>query len=441
MIGIPRKAALWRRRSAAGLGALALVLGGGTLLSGPVAAATSTFQVHCIPPGISGIPPFDGPTVADISVSDTTPQVGDTVTVTYVLDGPMANTSSFNLPIPEDQITPTVKVKLGGAQTQELTLVGPKDNPVIPAGAQFPNFTITGTFTVTAPGQITLTPGDYNVHSDYGISADTPCTVLNPPAPVAETIDVTAPNGRHIALGSTSGPIGADVTVTGAGFTAGATVTVAGVQGAAATGEFTSVAADGSGGFSARLAVSDLDTTGIVAFEGGGYDPATAAGPVPYTVIDTTPPPPGSQKLTTSVKAGTLSMTQAGDTVEMTPVDFGEGGPSAGALRTVTVKDFRGGSTGWSLTGKVTDFKGPGGALIGADRLSWQPVCVAASGSPSTCAAGSAGTVGSAGATLASAPDATLTGGEFAVDAGLSLDVPAYSATGSYSGVLTLTLT
>ncbi|MFB7292115.1 beta-xylosidase [Actinacidiphila glaucinigra] len=441
MIGTPRKAVLWRRRSAAVLGALALVLGGGTLLSGPVAAATSTFQVHCIPPGISGIPPFDGPTVADISVSDTTPQVGDTVTVTYVLDGPMANTSSFNLPIPEDQITPTVKVKLGGAQTQELTLVGPKDNPVIPAGAQFPNFTITGTFTVTAPGQITLTPGDYNVHSDYGISADTPCTVNIPPAPVAETINVTAPNGRHIALGSTSGPIGADVMVTGTGFTAGATVTVAGVQGAAATGEFTSVAADGSGAFSATLAVSDLDTTGIVAFEGGGYDPATAAGPVPYTVIDTTPPPPGSQKLTTSVKAGTLSMTQAGDTVEMAPVDFGEGGPSTGALRTVTVKDFRGGSTGWSLTGKVTDFKGPGGALIGADRLSWQPVCVAASGSPSTCAAGSAGTVGSTGATLASAPDATFTGGEFAVDAGLSLDVPAYSATGSYSGVLTLTLT
>lgn len=160
-----------------------------------------------------------------------------------------------------------------------------------------------------------------------------------------------------------------------------------------------------------------------------------------YTVIDTTPPPPGSQKLTTSVKAGTLSMTQAGDTVEMAPVDFGEGGPSTGALQTVTVKDFRGGSTGWSLTGKVTDFKGPGGALIGADRLSWQPACVAASGSPSTCAAGSAGTVGSAGATLAQASDGTLTGGEFTVDAGLSLDVPAFSATGSYSGVLTLTLT
>lgn len=155
------------------LGAFALALGGGTLLAGPVAAATSTFQVHCIPPGISGIPPFDGPTVADVSVSDTTPQLGDTVTVTYVLDGPMANTSSFNLPIPEDQITPTVKVRLGGAQTQELTLVGPKENPVIPAGADFPDFTITGTFTVTAPGQITLTPGDYNVHSDYGISADT----------------------------------------------------------------------------------------------------------------------------------------------------------------------------------------------------------------------------------------------------------------------------
>ena len=56
------------------------------------------------------------------------------------------------------------------------------------------------------------------------------------------------------------------------------------------------------------------------------------------------------------------------------------------------------------------------------------------------CAAGSAGPVGSGGATLASTPNGTLTGGEFTVDAGLSLDVPAYTAPGSYAGVLTLTL-
>ena len=149
--------------------------------------------------------------------------------------------------------------------------------------------------------------------------------------------------------------------------------------------------------------------------------------------------PPGSQKLTTSVTAGTLAMTQAGDSVALSGVDFGRGGASTGALRTVTVKDFRGGPAGWSLTGRVTDFTGPGGK-IGADRLSWTPSCVSKAGSPSTCTAGSAGTVGSSGATLAGTPDGTLTGGEFTVDAGLSLDVPAFTPPGGYSGVLTLTL-
>lgn len=49
--------------------------------------------------------------------------------------------------------------------------------------------------------------------------------------------------------------------------------------------------------------------------------------------------------------------------------------------------------------------------------------------------------MGGAGATLASTPNGALTGGEFTVDAGLSLDVPTFTPPGSYSGVLTLTLT
>jgi hypothetical protein len=133
-------------------------------------------------------------------------------------------------------------------------------------------------------------------------------------------------------------------------------------------------------------------------------------------------------------------MSQAGDAVTMSPVDFGSGAPSTGGLNAVTVKDFRGGPAGWSLTGKVTDFSGPG-AKIDAGKLSWRPACTTEAGSPSTCQAGSAGVVGSAGATLASAPDGTLTGGEFTANAELSLDVPAFTPPGSYAGVLTLTLT
>ncbi|GGR30840.1 hypothetical protein GCM10010282_24040 [Streptomyces roseolus] len=126
-------------------------------------------------------------------------------------------------------------------------------------------------------------------------------------------------------------------------------------------------------------------------------------------------------------------MTQAGDAVALSAVDFGRCGAATGALRTVTVKDFRGGPAGWSVTGEVTDLTGPGGA-IGADRLSWTPVCVAEEGSPSAC------TAVAAGATLAFTANGTVTGGEFTVDAGLSLDVPAFTAPGGYAGVLTPTL-
>jgi hypothetical protein len=96
-------------------------------------------------------------------------------------------------------------------------------------------------------------------------------------------------------------------------------------------------------------------------------------------------------------------------------------------------------AAGWSLTGKVTDFTGPG-AKIDAGALSWTPACATKAGSPSTCQAGSPGTVGSSGATLASTPNGTLTGGEFTADAKLSLNVPAFTPPGTYSGVLTLTL-
>jgi hypothetical protein len=423
------------------LGAAVLALGAGAVLASPAAAADSTFSVHCVPPAISGIPAFDGTTVATITTDKTSYQVGDTVTVTYVLNSPLVNSSQYHLAIPADQITPTVTVQLGGAMTDLKTFVGAKSNPAIPDLADFPDFTITGTFTATAAGSITLTPSDYNVHSDYGVATDSPCTVNSPPAPVAATITATAANARTATLSSASGVIGATVTVTGAGFTANTAVTVAGVQGADGTGEYTNALTDSAGAFSASLAVSDLDTTGIIVFEGTAYDPATAVGPIAYSVIDNTPPPPGSQKATVTVLPGTLSMTQAADTVTMSSVTLsGSVEHSTGNLNTVTVADYRGGATGWSLVGKATDFDGPGTATISADNLTWTPACTAKTGSPSACVPGSPGVVGSEGATLASAADATLTGGEFTVGAGLDLGVPAFSAAGTYSSVLTLTL-
>ncbi|MFD8972289.1 MULTISPECIES: beta-xylosidase [Streptomyces] len=437
------RAATRRRRWTAVLGAGALAVAAGGAIAAPAhATAVSTpveFQTRCVPPPIAGIPPITGTTTADITVDKAAPKVGDTVTVTYTITKPAAS-NPVDLALPADIMTPSGKVTLGGAQTGAVTVTGPKKNPPIPAKGSFPAFSMTGTFTVTQAGSITLSPGDYNIHTSYIMELDTPCTVLNPPAPVSETVvasPVTSPNTRTLQLDSASGDPGVRVTVTGAKFTPLAEVTVVGRAGGAETADKMTVTTDSEGGFTARLKVNDAATTGVVAYEGAAWDPEKGAGPAAYKVV--VPNPPNSQTITAAVTAGELSMSQAGDAVELTSVDFGQGGAATGGLKTVTVKDFRGGPAGWSLTGKVTDFTGPGGA-IGAGNLSWTPACTAKAGSPSTCAAGSAGPVGSGGATLASTPNGTLTGGEFTVDAQLSLDVPAFTAPGSYAGVLTLTL-
>ncbi|MFE7772785.1 beta-xylosidase [Streptomyces sp. NPDC057445] len=441
-----------RRRWAAVLGATALAVSGGGLLAAPAAGAAHTqvtasqaavdFPTHCIPPPIAGIPPIDGTTTAEITVDNAAPKVGDTVTVTYTVTKPAAG-NPVDLALPADIMTPTGKVALGGAQSGSVTVAGPKKNPPVPGKGTFPPFSMTGTFTVSAPGSITLSPGDYNIHTSYIMELDTPCTVTNPPAPVSQTIVATpqpGANERSIQLGTASGKPGDKVTVTGAKFTPNADITVVGRSGAAETADRTTVKASATGALSASLTVNDKATTGVVAYEGAAWNADKGAGPAAYTVIDDTPLPANSQKLNSAVAAGALSMTQAGDTVQLTSVDFGKGGASAGDLNAVTVKDFRGGPAGWSLTGKVTDFTGPGGK-IDAGKLSWTPSCTTKAGSPSTCAAGTAGVVGGAGATLASTPNGTLTGGEFTAGAKVSLDVPAFTAPGAYAGVLTLTLT
>jgi hypothetical protein len=424
------------------LGATALAVSAGAALACPAGAATDVdFPTHCIPPAVAGIPPIDGTTTANVAVDNQNPKVGDTVTVTYTVVKPAANNPTA-IALPADIMTPTGKVTLGGAQTGDVTVAGPRKNDPVPGNGAFPSFSMTGTFTVTSPGAITLSPGDYNIHTSYILELDTPCTVTNPPAPVSETITATdsnPANNRAISLSSASGNAGDPVTVSGSNFTAGATVTLAGRAGDTQTADTATVTAAADGTFSGTLVVNDTTTTGVVAYEGSTWSADKGAGPAAYVVNDTTPVPDGSQKLTTTVKAGTLSMSQAGDSVALSAVDFGKGGASTGALNSVTVKDFRGGPAGWSLTGKVTDFTGPG-AKIDAGKLSWSPACATKAGSPSTCQAGSAGTVGSSGATLASTPNGTLTGGEFTADAGLSLDVPAFTPPGAYSGVLTLTL-
>lgn len=453
----------------------------GGALSAPAAAEGETpagqveFPTHCLPPQEAGLPPADGPTTARITVDDLTPRVGDTVTVTYqVTRTPAVNPLSVGLPA--DVLTPTGRIVLGGVQQGEVTVVGAKRNDPVEVGGVLPAVTMTGTFTVTAPGEITLTPGGYTLHTGHLLELDTVCAAASgsvPPGadptpsaapsssaptspspsaspspspagpPVAQRITASplpTANVRAVALGTAAGVPGARVKVTGAGFVPGAEVTVAGRAGTAETADRVTAKADELGVVLAELPVTDRATTAVVAYEGAAWTPERGSGPSAYTVIVAAPLPPGSQTVTAVVEPGELGMTQAGDAVTLAAVPYGDGGAAAGRIGTVTVKDARGGPAGWSLIGKVTDFTGSGGIRIPGASLNWTPRCEAAPGSPSACTAGSAGTVGPDGAVLASTGDAALVGGTFTVDAAVTLQVPPYTPPGAYTAVLTLTL-
>ncbi|MFD7033823.1 beta-xylosidase [Streptomyces sp. NPDC059917] len=418
----------------------------------PTPAGQVDFPTHCVPPQEAGLPPADGPTTAVLTVDNPAPRVGDTVTVTYrVAATPAVNPLTTDLPA--DVLTPTGVIVLGGAQQGEVTVVGARTNDPVPAGAVLPAVTMTGTFTVTAPGETTFAPGAYTLHTTHLLDLDTTCA----PAPAAAGEKAVVPvagrltagalpaaNLRAVALGGASGRPGAAVKVTGSGFTPGAAVTVTGRAGAAPTADRVTATADRLGAVLADLPVTDRTTTAVVAYEGPAWTAERGSGPGAYTVLADPPPArerlAGTQRVTATVEPGALTMTQAGESVTLGAIAYGDGVAAPGRIGTVTVKDARGGPAGWSLIGKVTDFTGPGGVKVPGAELSWTPVCVSAAGSRSTCAAGSAGTVGEGGAVLASTPDASAAGGTFTVDAVVTLRLPPYTPPGAYTAVLTLTL-
>ncbi|MFK0233426.1 beta-xylosidase [Streptomyces vinaceus] len=434
-----------RWSAAFGVAALAATAGG--VLGPPAAAESQTpsgqveFPTRCLPPQEAGLPAAEGPTTARITVDDPAPKVGDTVTVTYqVTRTPAVNPIAGELPA--DVLTPAGRVLLGGAQSGEVTVVGARRNDPVGVGAALPAVTMTGTFTVTAPGAITLAPGGYTLHTSHLLDLDTGCAVTG--APVSGRITASPlprANLRSLALGAAYGKPGAGVEVTGAGFAPGATVTVAGRAGAAETADRVAARADGRGEVRAHLPVTDRATTAVVAYEGPAWSAQEGSGPAAYTVLAPAPPRAAAQEVTALVvDPGALSMTQTGASLTLGALPYGAGGAAPGRIGTVTVKDARGGARGWTLTGKVTAFTGAGGAAVPGASLSWTPTCTAAPGSAARCAAGSAGAVGPQGAVLASVPDGAAAGGTFTIDAAVTLTLPAYTPPGAYRAVLTLTL-
>ncbi|MGW2084854.1 hypothetical protein [Streptomyces sp. NPDC001880] len=292
--------------------------------------------------------------------------------------------------------------------------------------------TLTGTATLAQAGAVP--DGTYEVKVNDGTKEAT--------APL--TVKAVAAGDREISLSRSSGPVGSVITVSGKNYNPDRWINVIGLD-ASGTGLDDSavyVKSGPDGTFSVEFTVVSEAVVAVQADEGN--DPATVR-TAPFTV-STGGGEGGSadQKLNTSVRAGTLSMVQDGDTVDFGTTVLGTGsGVQRSRLNRVEVEDARGVDSGWSLTATLTGFTSADGDTIPAGAVRWTPRCTAQNGSVGVPVAGSPATLGSGAASLCRMdPDGSrpFTGGRFDADADLALTVPGFTRPGDYSATLTLTL-
>ncbi|MFD1827370.1 MULTISPECIES: hypothetical protein [Mumia] len=289
-----------------------------------------------------------------------------------------------------------------------------------------------------------------------GETSLTPITILG---------DVT------VSTNVVGGGAGTVVTVTGSNWDPNQPVTVGGYKNGppfpppASSDATVSTTADSAGNISASFIVNDAGTAFI------GASRIHAAGPPPVALFgsqaftfsgDTCTAKQGSaatgscallETVELTVVAGDLKMSKDAGKVLMSGVTLdGTDQTSTGDLQNVTVKDYRGGTLGWSLVGRFSGLNGPakpagGNFTIAPTALSWTPTCAPQANSDDTVVAGAAGSFADASTDLPLCAVATsglgangTSGGDAVADAGLSLEVGSSQAAGNYSGLLTLTL-
>ncbi|MEU0941112.1 WxL domain-containing protein [Embleya sp. NPDC005971] len=124
-------------------------------------------------------PVFDWQPEVALSVSPAKPwyEIGDEVTVDWKWIGYPRNPSSWVVAL-KDTVTPSGTVKLSGAQTGDVSVVGPKGNPATPGGEVLKVGDMKGTFKIATAGRIDLAPAGYGLKvitiSSSGVPIGTP---------------------------------------------------------------------------------------------------------------------------------------------------------------------------------------------------------------------------------------------------------------------------
>lgn len=439
MTGPPRLKAI---AAAAAIAGASLV----PALAGQAAfAATTQVDYTCTVLGNA----FPYPATVTVTAPETA-TTGDDVTVEVDLSD-MPSKS----PLPVLSWTTSGTMALSGAVSGEFAFSTPKQTGNIPKNTPIPINKLTGKFNASAPGDISIVPKTVKMDMDAsGVEAAIECQAPADPPTLAT---VRAGNaGPSLTVGPATVHQGGGITVGGARWESGPVdLALCDENGAAcsATGlTGVSASADGYGTLTGTATVAEDAAPGartIKATQGA------LAKTVGLTVTEKVPPPTGAcadkpagqcgeQKINLRVAAGKLTMAQQPGAVDLSEITL-DGTPktATGDIKQVQVIDARGGSTGWSLTGTITDFTSAGGPKIPAGNLSWAPACTAGAGAtPVT--TGSPGPLSTTtAATLcsgASGDGGAIVGGAYDAGAGLTLDVPAVTGAGQYQAVLTIVL-
>lgn len=225
--------------------AAALVLAGAGVMTaaGTARAADVAYRTECLPPPISGLPPIQGTTKVAVG-APATAKVGDEIEVVWkTVEAASKNPDILDLG--ENTVQPTGTITVAGAQTGELPMQGPRENPPIPKGSPMKLSDMKGKLKLTKPGEVTLTPGFYNINVNKPISTDTKCS---PKEEVKPAVTITVTDGGGDSGGTTSGGTTSGGTTSGGSTTGGTDggTTGGGTDGGTSAG--TSGGSAGSGG-------------------------------------------------------------------------------------------------------------------------------------------------------------------------------------------------
>ncbi|MCR8579985.1 hypothetical protein [Streptomyces sp. Isolate_219] len=293
----------------------ALMLAGAGIMTaaGTAQAAEVSYKTECLPPPISGLPPIQGTTKVAVSAPGTA-KVGEEIEVVWkTIEGASKNPDILDLG--ENTVQPTGTIKVAGAQTGDLAMQGPRENPPIPKGGAMKLSDMKGKLKLTKQGEVTLTPGFYNINVNRPISTDTKCSPKETVQP-AVTIKVTDGGG------GSGGTTGGTTTGTTGGTTTGGTTT--GTTGGTTAGGTTSGTAGGSAGTASGGGTDGGTTSGSsggTASGGSGGDPDGTAYKgkeveVPYACKT----PIGDKKATSPVQ---INAVKKGGSYDLT-VKFGK---------------------------------------------------------------------------------------------------------------------